>query len=146
MNRIIFAFGIDYRDPNSRIDFDLYVRIKCFMKYYTISQEDLVRMWFKIINPGSNVSLPKADLLDLFERFARGKIQSQKILVSAHFSENMIALLETEGCENPEEPDEILLSEVQRKIEDGTIDIELFNQMIKAECSFLVYSKNYHVE
>lgn len=58
----------------------------------------------------------------------------------------MIALLETEGCENPEEPDEILLSEVQRKIEDGTIDIELFNQMIKAECSFLVYSKNYHVE
>ena len=67
-------------------------------------------------------------------------------MVSAHFSENMIALLETEGCENPEEPDEILLSEVQRKIEDGTIDIELFNQMIKAECSFLVYSKNYHVE
>mmetsp|Transcript_34855 Transcript_34855/g.45886 ORF Transcript_34855/g.45886 Transcript_34855/m.45886 type:complete len:199 (-) Transcript_34855:120-716(-) len=143
MNRIIFAFGIDYRDPNSRVDFDMYVRIKCFMKYYTISKEDLTKMWFKIINPSANVSLPKDELEDLFERFARGKIQSQKILVSAHFSENMIKLLEREGCENPEEPKEILMSEVNRKIEDGTINIELFNQMIKTECSFKVWSAHY---
>ena len=51
MERIIVAFGIDYKDKNSRIDFDLYVRIKCFMKYYTISVAELKKIWLKIINP-----------------------------------------------------------------------------------------------
>lgn len=143
MNRIIFAFGIDYRDINSRIDFDMYVRIKCFMKHYTISPEELLKMWLKIINPSGSLTLTKDELQDLFERFARGNIQSQKILVSAHFSESMIKLLEKEGCENPEEPKEIVVAEIENRIKDGVIDIEVFNQMIKTECSFLVWSKNY---
>lgn len=87
MERIIFAFGIDYKDENARIGFDLYVRIKCFLQYYTIELEDLKKIWMRILNPSSSVSLPKEELLDLFERFARGRIQSQKILVSATFSE-----------------------------------------------------------
>lgn len=74
MDRIVFAFGIDSRDLNSRIDFDLYVRIKCFMKYHTISQDELIKMWFKIINPCGLLALPKDELCDLFERFARGNI------------------------------------------------------------------------
>ena len=71
------AFGIDCRDSSARIDFDLYVRIKCFMKYYTIGRDELIRMWFKILNPSSNFCLPKAELCDLFERFARGRIQKE---------------------------------------------------------------------
>jgi len=143
MNRIIFAFGIDYRDTNSRIDFDMYVHIKCFMKYYTISRDELIKMWFKIINPSSHFSLPKEELKDLFERFARGKIQKEKILVSEHFSKHMIALLEREGCENLEDPKEIQMSKIFKRVEDGTIDIELFNQMIKTECEYRVWSKHY---
>ena len=100
-------------------------------------------MWMKIINPSSSLTLTKDELLDLFERFARGNIQSQKILVSAHFSEKMIKLLEEEHCENPEDPREIVIAEIENRIKEGVIDIELFNQMIKTECSFLVWSKNY---
>lgn len=74
MDRIIAAFGIDYKDPNARIDFDMYVRIKCFMTHFTISREELTKLWMRIINPASNTSLPKDELLDLFERFARGRI------------------------------------------------------------------------
>ena len=74
MDRIIFAFGIDYKDENTRIDFDLYVRIKCFLKYYTLDKEGLLKIWRTILNPSSLTSLPKAELQDLFERFARGKI------------------------------------------------------------------------
>ena len=62
MNRIIFAFGIDYRDINSRVDFDMYVRIKCFMKHYTISPEELLKMWLKIINPSGSLTLTKDEL------------------------------------------------------------------------------------
>ena len=46
----------------------------------------------------------------------------------------MIQLLEEEGCENPEDKDGILMSEVRERLDDGTFDIELFNQMIKNEC------------
>ena len=63
----------------------------------------------------------------MLERFSRGKIQSQKILVSATFSEQMIAILEYEGCTNPEVPEDILISSVLARLEDGTFDIELFN-------------------
>ena len=56
----------------------------------------------------------------------------------------MIKLLEREGCENMEDRKEILVSKVLKRVEDGTIDIELFNQMIKTECEFRVWSKNYH--
>lgn len=54
----------------------MYVRIKCFAQYYTIEKEELVKLWLKILNTNSNLSLPKSELEDLFERFARGKIQS----------------------------------------------------------------------
>ena len=76
MERIIFAFGIDFKDENSRINFDMYVKIKCFLKYYTIELDDLKKIWLKIINPSNMAALPKEQLMDLFERFARGRIQS----------------------------------------------------------------------
>ena len=31
LERIIFAFGIDIKDESSRINFDMYVKIKCFL-------------------------------------------------------------------------------------------------------------------
>ena len=146
MERILSSFGIDYKDENSRIDFELYVRIKCFVKYYTISKEELIKIWMKILNPINNVSLPKDELEDLFEKFARGRIQSQKILVSVRFSQDMITLLVNEGCENPEDKREILLDAIKQKLEDEVIDIELFNQMIKTECSYRVWSVNQEFE
>ena len=54
----------------------------------------------------------------------------------------MIECLIAEGCENPEDSKDILMSEVCRKLDDGTFDIELFNQMIKSECSYRIWSKN----
>ena len=66
--------------------------------------------------------------------------------MSAHFSENMITMLETEGCENPEEPKEILISALMALLENGTLDIEIFNQMIKSECVYRIWSKNREYE
>lgn len=73
MDRIIAAFGIDYKDVNARLDFDMYVRIKCFTTHFTISKEELTKLWMRIINPSQNHALNKEDLLDLFEKFARGR-------------------------------------------------------------------------
>ena len=124
----------------------MYVKIKCFLKHYTIELDDLKKIWLKILNPSNMHSMPKVQLLDLFERFARGRIQSEPILVSAKFSENMVELLEKEGCENPEEPNCILMPNLVNCFENGTFDIELFNQMIKNECQFRVWSINHEFE
>ena len=72
MERIIFAFGIDFKDENSRITFEMYVKIKCFMKHYPIEHE-LKKIWLKILNPGNIAAMPKDLLMDLLEKFARGK-------------------------------------------------------------------------
>ena len=103
------------------------MKISCFLKYNTLTYEELTRAWLKILNPLSLELLAKAELKDLFERFSRGKMLAKKILVSATFSENMIELLEREGCENVDDPREILMSKVAEKIGDGTFHIELFN-------------------
>jgi len=58
----------------------------------------------------------------------------------------MIKLLVNEGCQNPEDKDAILMSEVKAKLDDGTFNIELFNQMIKNECSYRVWSRNMEFE
>lgn len=146
MERILFAFNIDPKDPNSRIDFDMYARIKCFMKYNTIPKDELTRIWIRILNPSSLLTIPKEELQDLLERFSRGRIQSQKILVSATFSEQMIKILEMEGCTDPENADEFLVSAILAKLDNGVFDIELFNQMIKNECSYRVWSANHEFE
>ena len=49
-------------------------------------------------------------------------------------------MLECEGCENPEDPKEILMSAITDKLEDNTLDIELFNQMIKSTCEYRIWS------
>ena len=66
--------------------------------------------------------------------------------MSAKFSENMIELLELEGCENPEDPNSILMSTVSKCLDDGILEIELFNQMIKIDSYFRVWSKNTQFE
>ena len=55
----------------------------------------------------------------------------------------MIKILEMEGCTDPEHTDDILISSILENLENGTFDIELFNQMIKNECNYRVWSKNY---
>lgn len=82
LERVVYAMGIDFKDKDTRIEFDIYVRIKCFLKYYTIPMEDLKKIWLLILNPLNSNSLSKEELLDLFERFSRGRIHNVKILMS----------------------------------------------------------------
>ena len=52
-----------------------------------------------IINDRKCANLTKAELEDLFERFARGKMQDQPVLISKVFAKNMIELFEMENLE-----------------------------------------------
>jgi hypothetical protein len=57
----------------------------------------------------------------------------------------MIELFTLEGCivDNGRRVD---LQALRQKMEDGTFNVELFNQMIKNDCSFIVKSTNHTVE
>ena len=74
MKRIMRAFNIDVDNRNSRIDFEKYVRIKCFLQEQTLGFEDKLKLWMDIINDRKCANLTKIELEDLFERFARGKM------------------------------------------------------------------------
>ena len=52
-----------------------------------------------IINDRKCANLTKLELEDLFERFARGKMQDQPVLISSVFAKNMIELFEKENLE-----------------------------------------------
>lgn len=55
----------------------------------------------KILNPATSSTLPKRELRELFEKFARGKLQEEPTLVSDVFADRMISLFEKEGLEDP---------------------------------------------
>lgn len=55
----------------------------------------------KILNPATSSTLPKRELRELFEKFARGKLQEEPTLVSDVFADRMILLFEKEGLEDP---------------------------------------------
>lgn len=56
------------------------------------------RLWIKILNPMSNIVITHVQLTDLFERFARGSMQDSPTLISTTFAEQMLDLIEKEGC------------------------------------------------
>ena len=141
MERIMKAFNL--MDPNAQIDFDLYVRIKCFLEGQTLEFEEKLDLWMRILNPGASSTLAKTELRELFEKFARGRMQEEPIQVSQVFADNMISLFANEGMEDPGAPEFIIVSLIKEKILDGTFDIDLLNQMILPDCEYKVYSKNF---
>lgn len=55
----------------------------------------------------------------------------------------MLELFELEGLT---EDGQVSMHAIKNKLEDGTFSPELFNQMIKNDCSFSVYSRNHCID
>ena len=74
LNRILVAFGIDAQNPESRISFDTFVRIKCFLEFNLIQGQELIRLWMKILNPRGLQCMSVAEFYNFVEHMARGRI------------------------------------------------------------------------
>ena len=142
--RIIAGFGIDISNEYCAIDFETYCRINCFIKYQTTDPVDLIRIWIKILNPQSIMVISVQEMVDLFERISRGCIYEVPTLISTTFSKQMIELFQKEGCLIGE--DRVDMITMQKKIEEGVFDVELFNQLFKFNCSYQVKSHNFLIE
>lgn len=51
LSRIMLAFGIDFTSKDARINFEVFVRIKCFLQFNSLEWSELVKLWSKILNP-----------------------------------------------------------------------------------------------
>ena len=98
MRRVLAGFGLDWLNENAKIDFDVFCSIKCFLDYYTLEDKDLIRIWVKILNPQSLAICTKDEMIDLFERFARGRMLDNPTLISSTFAKHMLELIGLEGC------------------------------------------------
>jgi hypothetical protein len=73
LERVMLVYGIDSKNKEARVNFDIYARLNCLLKFNNIESPELDRIWWKIINPGSLVAVDRADIYDFLERLARGK-------------------------------------------------------------------------
>lgn len=82
-------------------------------------------------------------MIDLFERFGRGRMLDNPTLISMTFAKHMLQLFEMEGCMI--DADRVDMAKLRQKIEDQTFDTSLFNQLIKNDCSYMVKSRNFEI-
>jgi len=88
--RIIAGFGLDWSNENAKINFDTYCNIKCFLEFHTLEDKELLKIWSKILNPQSLAICTKDEMIDLFERFGRGRMLDNPTLLSMTFAKHMI--------------------------------------------------------
>lgn len=132
--RIMSVYNIDDTNKDARINFDTFVRIKCFLTLNNLGKGELSRIWLKILNPRNLSFCHREELKDLIERMARGKIQPTKTLISEHFADLMMDLFEKEGCFDPLNKDCFMLNVFKEKLEEEVFDVEVFNQIIRPDC------------
>jgi len=48
---LIGAFGLDTENENTRIDWEQYIGLKCFLEKFTVGKEIKEEIWMKIIDP-----------------------------------------------------------------------------------------------
>ena len=53
MLRILQGFGLDVSSQNTKVQFHFYCKLKAFLVFYTIGDEELVKVWSRVLNPSS---------------------------------------------------------------------------------------------
>ena len=48
---IIQAFGIDISNTASKIYWEQYIKLKCFLHFFTLQKAELISFWVKILDP-----------------------------------------------------------------------------------------------
>eukprot|EP00347_Sterkiella_histriomuscorum_P008838 403343544 len=139
---IIQAFGVDVSNKNSKIEWEQYLLMNCFLKYFTLQKEQLIKIWIKILDPNGLRHIQMKKLIEFLEILARGTTTDEHTLVSKAYARNLIKCFEKEDCLS-ENGNEVLMEKVEEAFKNGTIEIEILNQTLRVECLYLVKSKHY---
>ena len=99
-------------NKQSKVSWEQFIRLKCFLQYFTLKESDLIDIWIKILDPHAIRHVPTDTLLDFLEVLARGTITEEQTLVSKEYAKNMLKLWEAEGCLN-ENGTEIMMDKVE---------------------------------
>ena len=143
--RLISAFGIDTSNDNVRVEWDQYLSLKCFLELFTLRGEELQNVWLKALDPRGLAIVPKKEFQNFLEQLARGAMSESPTAVSEVFSQEMMRLMQLEDCMT-ENGQNIDMHNLRKKIKDGVIDVEIFNQLLKQDCLFKVESVNHKID
>ena len=109
---IIQAFGIDISNTASKIYWEQYIKLKCFLHFFTLQKAELISFWVKILDPHGIRHINRGKMQDFLEVLARGSMTESQTLVSKEFSIKTLKLFEAEGCLS-ENGQEVLLEKVE---------------------------------
>ncbi|CDW85058.1 UNKNOWN [Stylonychia lemnae] len=142
---LIQAFGIDISNKNTKIVWEQYLQIKCFLQFFTLPKTELIKIWIKILDPNGIRHILRSRLLEFLEILARGTVTDEQTLVSREFAKNIVRVFEMEDCVS-DNGNEILMEKVEDAFNTGIMDIEILNQVLRVDCLYVVKSRHYNYD
>ena len=84
--RLIGSFGLDTENENTRIDWEQYIGLKCFLEKFTLDIEIKEEIWMKILDPRGVYQVPMSEFTFFIERLARGSMHQSPTTESQAFT------------------------------------------------------------
>ena len=151
--RLIQAFGLDTSNDNVRVEWPHFLGLKCFLELFTLGTEELEDIWLKALDPRGLALVNYDEFFTFMERIARGSLSEEPTEVSKQFAYLIMKLLQLEDCythtiniDEGEKADVDCMKLKQRIKVDKTIDVDIFNQLLKQDCLYKVKSTNYDLD
>ena len=63
-----------------------FIRLKCFLQYFSLPKAQLIDIWVKILDPQSLILLPRPKMFDFLESLARGSTNQRSTIISKQYA------------------------------------------------------------
>ena len=81
------------------IEWETFIRFKCFLVFFTLKTKELIGIWMKILDPQGVSRVNKKEFVRFLEMLAKGSITKEQTIISKQYSRNVVKLLEMEKCD-----------------------------------------------
>lgn len=75
-----------------------FFKLKSFLQFYSLTNDQLIELWVKIIDPNCVKEIPWHKMFEVIEILSRGLTNNESSVISQQFTNNFMKLLDFEGC------------------------------------------------
>ena len=75
-----------------------FFKLKSFLQFYSLTNDQLIELWVKIIDPNFVKEIPWHKMFEVIEILSRGLTNNESSVISQQFTNNFMKLLDFEGC------------------------------------------------
>ena len=98
------------------------------MRFNSLQDSQLIVIWLRIFDPINSGFIEEREWTSLLDSLSRGTLTKDSTILSRMFAENMAKNLTDNKCVNAKR--QLDVGRLRQMLEQGKIDIKVFNQMI----------------